>query len=94
MPEEPWWKEEGYFAGKEIGGGLWVVFAEMITTWRIMICDPGGVHEFWCYPKGGYPIDSYVKAWEVWDDFDGQGDPRDGWVKHFPSGRRNEPVRY
>ncbi len=81
-----WWEENGYVAGKEIGGGLWVCVAPMITTWRIMICDPGSVFEFWCYPRGTHPVDAVLG---FFDQFDGTGDPEPGWVKHHPSGRRH-----
>lgn len=83
-----WWEEEGYLAGKEIGGGLWLCVAPMITTHRIMICDPGYVHEFWCYPYSHVPLDLVLG---IFDRFDGKGDPGSGWVKHHPSGRRRAP---
>lgn len=84
--EQTWWEENGYLAGKEIGAGLWVCVAPMITTLRLMICDPWSVHEFWCYPYDTVPRDYVLAAYQR---FDGHGDPADGWVKHHPSGRRN-----
>lgn len=84
-----WWEENGYVAGRELGGGLWVCVAPMITTWRLMICDPGTVHEFWCYPYDTVPLGYVLVAYE---NFDGTGDPADGWVKHHPSMRRRDRV--
>lgn len=86
---DDWWKEHGYLAGKEIGGGLWVCVAPMITTLRLMICTPEAVAEFWCYPYETVPLDYVMRAYE---QFDGTGDPADGWVKHHPSERRRERV--
>lgn len=88
--DRPWWRKENYLAGKEIGGGLWVCMAQMVTTVRIMVCTPapeGALHEFWCYPD---PWLAYV----AYSTFDGKGDPGIGWVKHHPSHRRNCPSCY
>lgn len=84
-----WWEDEHYLAGKEIGAGLWVCVAPMITTRRLMVCTPHGVHEFWCYPYETASLDYVLRAF---DAFDGTGDPAPGWVKHHPSGRRHERV--
>lgn len=84
-----WWEDQHYLAGKEIGGGLWLCVAPMITTRRLMICDPGSVHEFWCYPYDTASLEYVLAAWE---NFDGTGDPADGWVKHHPSHRRREKI--
>lgn len=78
---ESWWVAEGYLAGKEIGGGLWVCLAPMLFTTRLMVCTPAWVHEFWCYPQ-------QVDALVAYEAFDGHGDPLPGWVKHHPSMRR------
>ena len=88
LPLDTWWAAEGYLMGKEIegSGGLWICLAEMITTYRVMICSPppGAVYEFWCYPKGN----GLAAAIIAFTHFDGEGDPLDGWVKHHPSYRR------
>ena len=87
MAETPWWVKENYLAGKEIGAGLWVCLAQMVTTVRLMVCTPapdGGLVEFWCYPH----MDLALLAFDV---YDGHGDPAIGWVKHHPSHRRNCP---
>lgn len=84
-----WWRDQGYLAGKEIGGGLWTCVAPMITTHRLMVCDFAYVHAYWCYPYDMVPLDYVLEAWA---NFDGIGDPADGWVKHHPSRRRREPV--
>jgi hypothetical protein len=82
--EVQWWEKQGYLCGKPIGGGLWICVASMVYTWRLMICDEGSVHEFYCYPKerGLAPA---LEAYEAWE---GVGDPLSGWVKHHPSERR------
>lgn len=84
---DEWWVAHGYIAGKEIDGGLWIVLAPMLFTWRMMICDPGSVHEFYCYPE-----DHFARAMEAIDRWDGTGDPIDRWVKHHPSHRRRTPA--
>lgn len=43
---DEWWRREGYLRGKELGGGLWLCLAPMITTLRIMVCTKDYVHEF------------------------------------------------
>lgn len=78
-----WWQEQGYLAGKEIGGDLWICLAPMLFTFRLMVCTTGFVHEFYCYPD-------LLEAMEAYHAWDGQGDPFDGWVKHFPTMRRRE----
>jgi hypothetical protein len=85
-----WWQTNRYLYGRELSAGLWVCVAPMTTTLRLMVCDPGWVHEFWCYPYGLVP-ERYVLA--AAEAFDGTGDPWDGWVKHHPSMRRNPRVR-
>jgi hypothetical protein len=79
--ERSWWQDEGYLAGREIGGGLWICVARMLFTFRLMVCDPGFVHDFYCYPD----LADVLLAFADWD---GTGDPVDGWVRHHGSGRR------
>ena len=80
-----WWERERYLYGREVSEGLWICVAQMIHTWRIMLCDPGGVHEFWCYPQEEFSPHIVI----IWaQEFSGQGDPHEGWVKHHPSHRR------
>lgn len=74
-----WWVPNGYLAGREIGGGLWLCLAPMAYTTRLMVCDPGSVYQFWCYPNVGEALVAYVA-------FDGTGDPPGGWVKHHNRG--------
>jgi hypothetical protein len=81
-----WWEEHQYLAGREIGGGFWLCVARMITTHRLMVCQPDYVHEFWCYPYETVSLNYVLRAYA---DFDGTGDPLPGWVKHHPSGRRH-----
>ena len=85
-----WWDDNnGYLAGKELGAGLWVCVAPMVTTRRLMICDPTSVHEFWCYPYETASLEYVLRAF---NEFDGRGDPAGGWVKHHPSHRRRAPT--
>jgi hypothetical protein len=90
MPD-PWWTKHGYLAGKQLTGDcrlpLWLCVAEMAYTWRLMVCDQAdaGVHEFWCYPKEKF---SNAEVIVFMFEFDGNGDPHEGWVKHHPSQRR------
>jgi hypothetical protein len=81
MSEQPWWAQHGYLAGKPIDGGLWICVAPMTFTFRLMICTPHFVEDFYCYPGLGDALAAY-NAW------DGHGDPLDGWVKHFSTDRR------
>lgn len=83
---DEWWVQQGYLAGKPLEGGLWVCLADMMFTYRLMLCDPtpGGVHEFYCYPKERGLV-SALTAFFAWD---GEGDPQDGWVKAMPGERR------
>lgn len=81
---EEWWQENYYLRGKEIGAGLWICLAPMLFTFRLMVCDPGGVHEFYCYPD-------QQQAFDAFDAWNGEGDPLPGWVKHYPSMRRMPP---
>lgn len=83
--EELWWEKNRYLYGREIGGGTWICVAEMITTWRIMLCDTTSVFEYWCYPITEFDL---VQVLVFAVRFSGVGDPHEGWVKHFPSGRR------
>lgn len=89
MASEIWWQRNGYLYGREIGGGLWICVAPMITTLRIMVCDEISVFEFWCYPYDSVSMGYVLTAAE---EFNGNGDPAEGWVKHHPSGRRNEKI--
>lgn len=87
--DEDWWVKQGYLAGKPLDEGLWICLADMMFTYRLMVCDPtpSGVHEFYCYPKER-GIVAALSAFFTWE---GEGDPPDGWVKHHPSGRRRHP---
>lgn len=85
VDQNQWWRDFGYLAGKQIDGGLWVVLMPMITTFRLAICDPGSVYDFYCFPHA--QIDKALVAFARWE---GAGDPEDGWVKHHASGRRRE----
>lgn len=78
-----WWQKEKYLAGKQVEGDLWICLAKMMFTYRLMICDPGSVYEFYCYP-----YENLGRALDAFEKWDGHGDPIDGWVKHFPSERR------
>ena len=85
-----WWGSEGYLYGREVALDLWICVAGMLTTWRIMLCDPYfSVHEFWCYPKTEFSPHVVVLYAEA---FSGVGDPHEGWVKHHPSHRRPRDV--
>lgn len=78
--EEPlWWQENGYLAGKDVGGGWWVCLAEMAYTYRVMLCTPLYVGEHYCYPKDDF--DLALKAWIIWDGKNGEEVP-DGYTRH------------
>jgi hypothetical protein len=72
-----WWEEQGYLAGKEIGGGLWICLGRMIYTFRIMVCDPDSVYEFYCYPQTDLAL-----AFNAFVDWDGKNEPFEGWTRH------------
>lgn len=79
-----WWEKHNYLAGKEIGEGSWLCLAPMIYTFRVMVCDPWGAMEFYCY-------DNLIDAAAAFHMWDGQGEiPMPGWTKHHgsPAGRR------
>lgn len=78
-----WWEANGYIAGKQVEGGLWVCLAPQLFTFRLMVCDPDCVHDFYCYP---HLADALV-AYNTWD---GTGDPAEGWIKHHATGRRRQ----
>lgn len=82
--DEVWWKKHNYLDGKEIGGGLWICLAPQIYTHRVMVCDPWGAMEFYCY-------EDPTLARAAFDAWDGSGEcPVPGWSRHHgnPSGRR------
>lgn len=83
MPAEAefntWWQKQGYLAGKEIGEGLWIVLAEQLFTYRVMICDPEtSSMEFYCYPKDK-GLSYALLAFTLWD---GTNTPPEGWTRH------------
>jgi hypothetical protein len=82
-----WWQEQGYLAGKEVGGGMWICLVKMLFTYRLMLCDEFQPFSFYCYPH-----DDLGLALEAFEKWGGEGDPIDGWVKHHPSERRR-PVK-
>lgn len=73
-----WWQEQGYLYGRDIGDGMWICVAEMIFTWRLMLCTPDYVHDFYCYPKTELPL--ALSAAAQWD---GESEPLPGWTRHF-----------
>lgn len=77
-PDE-WWMSHGYHAGKEIGDGLWICLAPMIFTYRLMVCDPTSVYNFYCYPR-----EDFAYAMRAWDEWDGKSDPLPGWTRRHP----------
>lgn len=91
--EDPeWWVGQGYLYGRKLDRTLypdiWVIVVDTIFNWRLAVCTPSNVLEFWCYPKNPSPLATLAHVLEAATVFDGQGDPLDGWVKHFPSNRR------
>lgn len=72
----PWWEAHGYLRGREIGGGIWICLARMLFTYRVMLCTPLGVIEFYCYED---PALAEV-AYAVWDG--GKENPVFGWTRH------------
>lgn len=81
--EREWWEVNGYLAGRPIGNDTWICVAPMLYTFRLMLCTPDYVMDFYCYPDRVRAL----SAFELWD---GEGDPPDGWVKHHATGRRRE----
>lgn len=62
----------------------WVVFVlRMFTNDRVClgsIDDPFSYEDGWCYPDRALAL----RAAQEWN---GRGDPLDGWVKHISTGR-------
>lgn len=76
----------GYRDPKPIRDGSWYAcIAPFLFTHAIIIGrmrDTGMYEDRWCY-------ESYAKAKEALDAWDGEGEP-DGWHRHPTSGRRRE----
>ena len=70
---EAWWKEQGYIYGRDIGDDMWICVAPMLFTFRLMLCTPGGVIDFYCYERMTDALDAAA-------DWDGRSEPT-GWVK-------------
>jgi hypothetical protein len=79
MPE--FWQKQGYLSGREIEAGHWVCVHKMIFTWRLMLCTPDSVQDFYCYHTYAEALVAFV----VWD---GVKDPPGEWIRHHATGRR------
>ena len=74
--EVEWWQAHGYLAARELEGGLSVCLARMVYTYRVMVCDEGGVYQFCCYPLED--ISTAIVAWSIWD---GTSEPVEGYTR-------------
>lgn len=91
-----WWEENGYLRGElvEPASDTWLCLAPMLFTYRLMLCDPGSVFQFWCYPKelgldhALHCFHEFAEACRALTPGEALGDPLPGWVKHHPSHRR------
>jgi hypothetical protein len=89
LPDQPGiWVARGDWRGAYVArldDHRWVGVTAFIFTYAVVwgwIGDPHAVHEErWCYPTPG-------QAFAAAATWDGTGDPADGWLRHFPSGRR------
>lgn len=83
VPEPPWWHTHGYLAGRQLcppdalNVELWLCVAPMLYTYRVMVCDPGSVYAFVCYPRT-LGLDHALRAWQAWD---GCSDPPPGYSR-------------
>lgn len=77
MPEIEWWRKQGYIAGKELPGGMWLILVTQLFTTRLAISTPQAMYEFWCYEE---PLLA-VLAFEAWEP--GDLETRvEGWTRH------------
>lgn len=83
-----WWQDEGYCAATDLGADVWLCIAPRLYTWRLMLCDPFRVHEFWCYPIEEFDLRVVIDWMMEFAATGAKGDPHEGWVKHHPSERR------
>lgn len=78
-----WWQQEGYLAGRPLDDHYWLCLTRMIFTWRVMLCDKGGVYDFCCFAQ-------LADARACYDAWDGKGLPPGEWIRHHQSGLRHE----
>ena len=73
----------GAIAAKFLDDGRAIVVYQMIFTARVCIGpdDSQTYDDAWCY-------DNVAQACEAVLEWDGNGDPPDGWHRHIGSGRR------
>lgn len=81
--EDGFWQEQGYFAGRRLAGGTWLVIYRMAFTWRVGIADEEQWIDFCCFTELGDAID----CWLVWD---GKGLPPGDWTRHYGTGYRHK----
>jgi hypothetical protein len=74
-PKPQWFIDNHYFAGRPPEGDLWLVVAEMIYTWRVMVCDDTTVYDFCCFQE----LRDAITCWAVWD---GKGTPPGNWTRY------------
>ena len=70
-----WWQEMGYRAGRQLDDRYWLCLAEMIFTWRVMLCDTGTVYDFCCF-------EDLAEAQDCFEQWDGKGVPPGHWTRH------------
>lgn len=77
---------------RELPDGQQISVVQMIFSRRICIGGPYCYDDGWCYPND-LGLLFVVAAAEEWD---GEGDPPDGWIKQVSTGRRRpdgDPAR-
>lgn len=77
---------DGAVGERELPDGRVLVLYPMVYTWRLCVGaadDRFGYDDAWCYPSEAVTV--AIGALSEWD---GAGDPAEGWVKHVGTGRR------
>lgn len=75
--DQAWWEREGYIGGREIedAPGYWICVAPMTFTYRLMICTPQDVLDFYCYEQRADALAAFC-SW------DGESDPGGPYTRH------------
>jgi hypothetical protein len=73
------------FAWRDLPDGRTVVWYEMLFNYRIVIGSTGDrrFDDGWCYAAN-----KFVECLEAVTNWDGNGDPPNGWHKQLSTGRR------
>lgn len=87
---------EGFVYRRELDDGREIVVYPMLFTDRVCIGLTGehGYDRAWCYPKE-HPMGRSI-ATAAAEEWDGEGDPPEGWIKEVGTERRRpdgDPAR-